>query len=164
MINVYNTKHQSPAVEDALHDAMKRQWDADVATVRDRGITPDWEGEPSPLDKSLARVLNYAYENGFIIWTSRPSRKRTETIAALKFNNLANVEDAISRCVGLTYLEARLYNGDEVYQLTQEGEEALADWMIDAELMGMDVVDLMSGYEIEVDDDQDEFYKMFGVE
>lgn len=162
MINVYNTKHHSPSIEDALHDAMQRQWDADVATVKERGVIPDWEGEPSPLDKSLARVLNYAYESGFIIWTSRPSRKRTETIAALKFNNLANVEDTIHRCVELTYLEARLYNGDEVYQLTQEGEEALGDWMIDAELMGMDIVDLMSG--LDVEDTQDEFYKMFGVE
>jgi hypothetical protein len=114
------------------------------------------------MDVSLARVLNYSYEHGFIVWTSNPSRGRSETIAALKFKSLANVEDAIFRCVDLKYLEASIYNGDEVYQLTQEGEDALADWMIDAEMFGMDVVDLMSGYEY--DDDQDDIYRMFGVD
>jgi len=149
VLNVYGRDHISPKCEEALGDAMRRQWEYDLDVVRSKGIRPDWEGEPSLIDKSLARVLNHIYENGLMEITSSPSRRRSEITAALGFRTVENMKDAVSRCVDLGYLDTFIHRGDAAYQITKDGESALADWIIDMEISGLDVVSLMMGYDYE---------------
>jgi hypothetical protein len=137
---------------DPLYYAMREQWDRDVAETRSQGRIADWMGEPRPLDKSLARVLNWSYENGCFEWTPSPSHNNRKMTAAFGFNSPINANEAVTRCIRMGLIEAHASKGAIRYQMTHAGEYALDEWQIEAEVMGLDVCEMMKGKELPDDD------------
>jgi hypothetical protein len=125
-----------PNEQDDLREAMQRQYEHDAAVIRADGRIPDWFGEPRPLEKSLARVLNYAYEQGPFQWTNQPSANNRRLTSAFGFRSPINAQDAVNRCYKDGLLE---FDKSGVYYLAQAGEYALEEWHLEAEVAGMDV-------------------------
>ena len=136
-----------------LQVAMREQWEQDKAKIAKRGIIPDWMGEPRPLDKSLARVLNWTYVNGSFEWTATASAGNRKMTAEFGFNSPVNAHEAVERCKKFGLLDQYIKNGRGYYNLTQAGEYALEEWELEAEINGLDVCELMKGKEIPADDE-----------
>lgn len=137
--------------EEALADAMQRQWDADNDKVRKRGIVPDWIGEPRPLSKDRVALLNILYEIGYVEWPKAPSRQKSEVARQMGYKDIYtgkfdmfgneivrlavdNAKAVIDSMVREGLIEWREYRGGNVLQMTNEGEYALEDWQIEQEL------------------------------
>jgi hypothetical protein len=140
--------------QDALQKAMLELWEADKATVAQRRIIPDWIGEPEPLSKDRAALLEYLYENGCIYWQSGPSKEKITIAKLIGYSEhentnkhpsfdfglpdmtiaIANAKAIIDDCEKSGLIEAKLYRGRKAYELTQSGEYALEDFMIEREL------------------------------
>lgn len=120
--------------EEALQDAMREQWKRDLATVRDRGIVPDWVGEPRPLSRDKARLLELLYDVGCVTWSNNPSRTNQDTTKAMGFQSQANARACIDACLRDGLVVSRLYRGNMVFEMTMEGEFALDEWQLDREL------------------------------
>jgi hypothetical protein len=136
-----------------LQIAMQEQWEQDKATIAAQGRIPDWMGEPRPLDKSLARVLNWTYENGCFEWTGVASHNNRKMTAAFGFTSPINAHEAVTRCIKMGLLEAYTHKGVVRYQMTIQGEYALDEWHLEAEIMGLDVCELMKSKELPEDDE-----------
>ena len=120
--------------EEALQDAMREQWKRDLATVRDRGFIPDWVGEPRPLSRDKARLLELLYDCGCVTWTNNPSRTNQDTTKAMGFQSQANARASIDACLKEGLVVSRLYRGNMVFEMSMEGEFALDEYMLDREL------------------------------
>lgn len=140
--------------QDDLRAAMQAQWQKDCAEIKRRRIIPDWKGEPKPLSKDKAALLEYLYEHGFLAWPKSPSKEKLavarligyETKPARKIQEaldlgldentiaVANAKAVIDWCLAEGLIETRLYRGQEIYQMTQDGEYALEEWQIEREL------------------------------
>ena len=123
----------APNAEDALALAMGKQWQDDQDAVRASGRVPDWYGEPKPLGKDKARLLQHLYEVGCIEWTGNPSRGNTEVTRAIGLNSTINARQVILECHKAGLIEQRLYRGRVVFQLTHEGEFALDEYLLDVQ-------------------------------
>ncbi len=120
--------------EEALKDAMTEQWKRDLATVRYRGVIPDWIGEPSPLSKDKARLLELLYDCGCVTWTNNPSPTNRETTKAMGFRSQANAKACIDACLKEGLVVSRLHRGNMVFEMTMQGEFALDEWQLNCEL------------------------------
>lgn len=139
--------------QDALREAMLELWEADKAIVSQRRFIPDWIGEPEPLSKDRAALLEYLYENGSLVWPKTPGPDRVKAAKILGYVEradkntssldlgieaatiaVANARAIIDACLSDGLIEARLHRGQEIMQLTQEGEYALEDYMLEREL------------------------------
>lgn len=120
--------------EEALQDAMREQWKRDLATVRERGVITDWIGEPSPLSKDKARLLELLYDCGCVTWSSNPSKANQETTKAMGFQSQANAKACIDACLKEGLVVSRLYRGNMVFEMTAEGEYALEEHNLEIEL------------------------------
>lgn len=118
----------------ALRDAMQDQWRKDQSTIRSQGRVPDWIGEPSPLSRDKARLLTLLYDQGCIYWTGHPSRNNQDVTERIGLQKTANAKATIDACLRAGLIESRLYRGEQVFQLTHEGEFALDEYQIDVEL------------------------------
>lgn len=145
------------AEQDALRDAMAEQYAEDARVIAEQGRIPDWWGEPRPLEKSLARVLNYAYEVGPFSWTASASANNRRLTSAFGFHSPINAYDAVSRC----HADGLLEYGNGSYWLSQQGEYALEDWRDEAEVSGMSVDKALAAVDDKWDVD-DEFAKLWG--
>lgn len=127
--------------QDALREAMRAQWESDLATVKNRRVIPDWIGEPNPLSKDKAALLEYLYDNGYIVWTDKPGKERIEVARILGYEErddgsiaAANAKYVVNSCLRDGLVETRIYRGKQIIQMTTEGEYALSDWQIEREL------------------------------
>jgi predicted transcriptional regulator len=119
--------------EDALQKAMRAQWEKDKAKVADRRIIPDWIGEPRPLSKDRARILELIYEIGCIEWTNNPSEKNAIIARSLK-QPVANVKGLLKSMQKEGLIKARIYDKSQTWEMTSSGEYALEDWQLEREL------------------------------
>lgn len=142
--------------QDNLRIAMIAQYAHDAAVIKKQGRIPDWYGEPRPLDKSLARVLNYAYENGPFEWTERATANNRKLTAAFGFRSPINAHEAVISC----HNQGLLKYDDGVYYMSEHGEYALEEWHLEAEVSGMDVCNALADVKDEWDVD-DEFMRMW---
>ena len=129
-----------------LKHKMHKQWLHDLEVVKDRRVVPDWVGEPRPLSKDRAALLEYLYENGCIYFPhSAICRKDLmERVRVAKLMGyverddgsiaVANAKAVIDDCKKQGLIEMREYQGRMVYQLSAEGEFALEDWQLEREL------------------------------
>lgn len=145
--------------QDALLTAMEQQWHRDVDVIKSQGRIPDWYGEPYPLEKSLARVLNYTYEEGSFAWDARATPNNRRMTAAFGFRSPVNAYDAVFKCHELGLIE---YDGG-LYYMTQKGEYALEEWHLEAEVSEMDVCNALAGFNDEWDVNE-EFAKLWGID
>ena len=140
--------------EEALAEAMQRQWEDDIAEVKRRRIIPDWVGEPRPLSKDRAAFLNLILSNGSALWTNNPSRNNLEVARAMGYRdrpkdgtadfNLFGVDDDVNIVANAkatidAMVKAGLIKGVSTktgveYEMTIDGEYALDDWQIEKEL------------------------------
>jgi hypothetical protein len=127
--------------QDTIRTAMEKQWQSDIDAIKLRRIVPDWKGEPKPLSKDKAALLEYLYENGFIEWPKTPGPDRIKVAKILGYVErddgmiaVTNAKAVIDACYRDKLIETSLYRGKEVYQMTQDGEYALEEWQIDREL------------------------------
>lgn len=127
--------------QDALRYAMQKQWQKDCAEIKRRRIIPDWKGEPKPLSKDKAALLQHLYDHGYVVWPSKPGKERIEVARILGYTErhdgtiaVANATAVIDWCEANGLIEPRVYRGQRVYQMTQEGEYALEEWQIEREL------------------------------
>lgn len=132
----YSNNDETPTAsqEQQLGDAMREQWKEDLDVVRQRGIIPDWIGEPSQLSKDKARLLDLLYEVGFVTWDSNPSKNNRTVTKAIGLNNTGNAKAVIDMCCKDGLVSSRLYRGNQIFEMTMEGEFALEEWQIDVEM------------------------------
>jgi hypothetical protein len=117
-----------------LRDAMRDQWESDNAEIKRQGRIPDWYGEPKPLSKDKARLLQYLYDHGFIEWTNSPSANNTAVTKSIGLNSTVNAKGVIDQCIREQLIEHRIHQGKVIFQMTHHGEFALEEWQIDREL------------------------------
>lgn len=121
--------------EAALGEAMARHHqEYDIPIIRERGVVPDWMGEPEPLSKDKARVLSYLYEHGCFSWTPKTSRNNRDMVEAVSLGTQAYAKSVIDEMMRLDLIETRMYHGDLVFEMTQQGEFALEEYELDKEL------------------------------
>jgi hypothetical protein len=156
-MNLFNAHYPPNPVEDVYRELLEDQFSRDKQVISDRGVIPDWMGEPRPLDKSLARVLNWTYENGCFEWSGVPSNNNRKMTGAFGFRSSVNAHEAVSKCHSMGLLETYVDKGATRFQLTQAGEYALEEWELEVEIMGLDVSELIK----EVDVLEDEIGGMF---
>jgi hypothetical protein len=127
--------------QEAMRDAMQKQWRKDCKEIKAKRIIPDWKGEPKPLSKDKAALLQYLYDHGFIAWPSAPGPERVRAAKMLGYTEkadgtiaVANAKAVIDSCLRDGLIEARLYRGQQVLQMTQDGEYALEEWQIEREM------------------------------
>jgi hypothetical protein len=143
-----------PDYQDPIRDAMQKQWQDDVAAINKRRIIPDWKGEPKPLSKDKAALLDYLYEHGFIAWPGNPGPERIKVAKMLGYAEkkssrtsamldlgidentiaVANAKAVIDACLDDGLIETRYYRGQNVLQMTRGGEYALEEWQIEREM------------------------------
>lgn len=123
-----------PHEHDALQSAMRAQWHRDQAEVRTSGRIPDWIGEPRPLSKDKARLLELLYDIGCVTWSSNPSKGNQEVTRAMGLNSTANAKAVIDQCMRDGLVTSRLYRGNQVFEMTMSGEFALDEWQLDREM------------------------------
>lgn len=153
------TNQQPDTGQDALRDAMAEQYAEDARIIASDGRIPDWWGEPRPLEKSLARVLNYTYEVGPFSWDNRATANNRRLTSAFGFHSPINAYDAVLRC----HDDGLLEYGDGVYYMSQQGEYALEEWLDEAEVSGMSVDKALADIKDEWDVDE-EFAKLWGLD
>ena len=136
MQTLFDYTHDAPNADDEyeIGVAMRKQWEADSESVRDRGVIPDWIGEPRPLSKDKARLLEYLYDHGYVAWHNYPCQNNRDVTKAIGLNNTGNAKAVIDMCFREGLIESRLYRGDQVFQLAQDGEYALEEHQIEVEL------------------------------
>lgn len=117
-----------------MHDAMQDQWKRDIATVQERGVVPDWIGEPRPLSRDKARLLELLYDCGCVTWTNNPSKVNQDTTKAMGFQSQANAKACLDACLKEKLISCRLYRENQVFEMTSEGEYALEDWQMEIEM------------------------------
>ena len=137
MADLFNKRN----FEDDLRDAMASQWEADIAVIAKRRVIPDWKGEPKPLSRDKAALLEYLYEHGFIVWPKTPGKDRIKVAKILGYSErddgsiaVTNAKAVIDSCEREGLIEKKLYRGQEVYQMTIDGEFALNDWQLEREM------------------------------
>ena len=150
MADLFNKRN----FEDDLRDAMASKWEADIAVIAKRRVIPDWKGEPKPLSRDKAALLEYLYEHGFIVWQSGPSKEKAAVAKIMGYSErrrpernpgfdlglpdatiaIANAAAVIDSCEREGLIEKKLYRGQEVYQMTIDGEFALNDWQLEREM------------------------------
>lgn len=128
-----NSTKQTPCREDELRAAMEAQWKADKAKVRERGVIPDWIGEPRPLSRDRAAVLELLYEIGCIEWNGNPSRNN-QIVARQIGRPVAHIKGLLDAMKAEGLLSARLWDGKPIWEMTQTGEYALEEWQLEREL------------------------------
>ena len=124
----------APTEDDALLDAMQYQWRADQAKVRQQGRIPDWIGEPHPLSKDKARLLEYLYDAGYVEWTGNPSQSNIDVARKIGLTSTINARVVIDQCHRAGLIVQSIYRERVVFQLTHEGEFALDEYQLDREL------------------------------
>jgi len=124
----------TPSQEDALRVAMKRQWDTDVDVIRQRGVIPDWMGEPSPLSRDKARLLSLLYEVGYIAWHKHPGPNNRDVTKRMGLNNTGNAKAVIDMCIDAGLVSSRIYRGETIFEMTMEGEHSLEEYELEVEL------------------------------
>ena len=137
MADLFNKRNY----EDDLREAMEAQWQDDIAVIEMRRVIPDWFGEPRPLSRDKAALLEYLYEHGFIAWPKTPGPERVKVAKILGYQErddgsiaVTNAKAVIDGCFRDGLIETSLYRGQEVYQMTMEGQFALAEWQVEREL------------------------------
>lgn len=120
--------------EEMLGDAMKKQWDEDQATVKARGDIPDWIGEPSPLSRDKARLLELLFEVGAVRWSSHISKNNQDVTKAMGLNSVANAKAVLDMCCKEGLVTSRLYRNERIFELSQMGEFSLEEHQIEVEL------------------------------
>jgi hypothetical protein len=123
----------TPNEEDNLRRAMVAQWKADKAKVKARGIVPDWMGEPRPLSRDRAAVLELLYDVGCIEWNGNPSRNN-QIIAGQIGRPVAHIKGLLDAMLAEGLLTSRLWDDKPIWEMTHAGEYALEEWQIDREL------------------------------
>jgi len=135
MMNLFDYQPEddtpTPSQEEALGQAMRKQWQEDQQVVRERGIIPDWVGEPSPLSKDKARLLNLLYESGSITWSSGHSQNNRDVTSAMGLQSTGNAKAVIDMCYRDKLITSRIYRGSQIFELTLEGEFALEEHLQD---------------------------------
>jgi len=124
----------TPSQEEALRRAMQKQWQDDLEAVSERGVIPDWIGEPRPLSKDKARLLGLLYEVGSVSWTSSPSKNNRQVTEAMGLQSTGNAKAVIDMCLREKLAATRIYRGALIVEMTQEGEYALEEYQLDVEL------------------------------
>ena len=124
----------SPSQEDALRIAMQKQWEDDQKIIRQRGIIPDWFGEPSPLSRDKARLLSLLYDIGYITWSKHYCSNNREVTKQIGLNNTGNAKAVIDACLKEGLISSRIYRGEVVFEMTMEGEHSLEEWQLEVEL------------------------------
>lgn len=114
-----------PSQEEALGRAMSKQWQEDLEIIRERGVIPDFLGEPSPLSKDKARLLELLYECGSIEWHSVTDKNNREVTKAMGLSNTGNAKAVIAQCCAEGLVSSRVYRGAQIFELTMIGEFAL---------------------------------------
>jgi hypothetical protein len=152
-MELFDAHNPSAEAEYRLADIMREQWKADLATVKERGIIPDWIGEPKPLAKDKAAFLELILRNGSVTWTSAPSRGNNEIALTMGYkqrdkecdafnlfdnresiNITASAKAAIKSLAQAGLIEGRPVENGIEYSMTLEGEYALEDWQSEREL------------------------------
>ncbi len=128
------TAPEPPSEDDALAIAMVKQWERDKARIAERRVIPDWMGEPSPLSKDRARLLELLYDAGCVEWTGNPSKNNNRVTKAMGLNNNANAKAVLDMCQRDGLITSRLYQGKQVFEMAQEGEFALEDFLLEKEM------------------------------
>ena len=119
--------------EEVWRDAMQKQWQRDKERVKQRRIIPDWEGEPKPLSRDRARILELLYDVGCFEWTGNPS-KNNERVASVIKQPIANVKGLLKLMEQEGLIASRMYRGKQVWEMLQAGEYALEDFWLDQEM------------------------------
>ena len=132
----YNADVQdySPTEEDALRIAMQKRWVEDQQEIRERGVFPDWLGEPSPLSKDKARLLTLLYDVGHVKWTQHPGQNNRNVTRDIGLRNVANAKAVIDMCLKDNLVSSREYRGNVIIEMTQAGEFALDEYQLEVEL------------------------------
>ena len=153
-MELFNAAPAPDHEQDALRESMFELWEADKKTIKERRVIPDWIGEPEPLSKDRAALLEYLYENGCIFWQSGPSKEKVRIAKLMGYKEhetkndhpsfdlglpntsiaVANAKAVIDDCKKQGLIEVKEYQGRMVYQLSAEGEFALEDWQLEREL------------------------------
>lgn len=130
----HQSDEQQEAFEAEYGRLLRKQWEDDLETVRQRGVIPDWIGEPKPLSVDKARLLEVLYDRGCVSWTSNPSRNNRDVTRAIGLTSTANAKQVIDACVSAKLAKYEQYNGSLVIVMTQEGEFALEEYQLDMEM------------------------------
>lgn len=123
----------TPTQEDALRTAMRKQWECDQETVKARHAIPDWIGEPRPLSKDRAAMLELLYDVGCIEWNGSPSRNNA-IVAAKVGKPIAHIKGLLEQMRREGLVSSRVWDGKPVWEMTQTGEYALDEWQLDREM------------------------------
>lgn len=120
--------------EDKFREAVKKQNAISEFVVRERGIYPDWLGEPEPLSKDKARLLTVLYEQGFITWASSTCKENMDVVQAIGLQKEANAKAVLKDCLALGLTTSRIWRGKQIFELTHKGEHALHEYLLEKEL------------------------------
>jgi hypothetical protein len=148
----FDTPNPSADAENRLRVAMEAQWRQDLDDIRDQRRIPDWIGEPKPLSKDRAAILQMLYNRGSVIWTKTPSKANRDIARAIGYKDRSRGDDfdlfggkdqvdiiviaksAFDGMVKAKLICARPVSNGIEYAMTDEGEYALEDWQIEREL------------------------------
>jgi hypothetical protein len=137
-MDLFTPENPNAETEQALADAMRAQWLADKATIKAQRRYADWMGEPKPLSRDKAALLEYLYEHGAFYWTQSASAHNLKAVAVFGYNDspkaTINARATLDAMVKAGLIEVRARGDKLEYSMTQEGEFALADWQLEREL------------------------------
>ncbi len=153
-MNLFDYDNPTAAQEEKLGRLMELQWQLDKQVVKNRHVVPDWIGEPEPLSKDRARLLELIYQNSYVSWTPNPSNHNVRVAKDMGLNDrvkegtadlsLLGEDDRVNICVtakaiidgckNAGLVKQTMRDGRYEYEMTLDGEYALEEWQTEREL------------------------------